>query len=44
VLFVRYRTAADYAAADRAEIERLIRPTGFFRARANQLVTLGGFV
>jgi endonuclease III len=41
VLFVRYRTAADYAAADRAEIERLIRPTGFFRAKANQLITLG---
>jgi endonuclease-3 len=41
VLFVRYRTAADYAAADRAEIERLIRPTGFFRAKANQLIALG---
>lgn len=41
VLFVRYRTAADYAAADRAELERLIRPTGFFRAKANQLITLG---
>ena len=41
VLFVRYRTAADYAAADRAEIERLIRPTGFFRAKANRLITLG---
>ncbi|MDX6388972.1 MAG: endonuclease [Streptosporangiaceae bacterium] len=41
VLFVRYRTAADYAAADRAELERLIRPTGFFRAKANLLITLG---
>jgi endonuclease-3 len=41
VLFVRYRTAADYAAADRAELERLIRPTGFFRAKANQLIILG---
>jgi endonuclease-3 len=41
VLFVRYRTAADYAAADRAELERLIRPTGFFRTKANQLITLG---
>lgn len=41
VLFVRYRTAADYTAADRAELERLIRPTGFFRAKANQLITLG---
>jgi len=34
VLFARYRTAADYAAADRAELEELIRPTGFFRAKA----------
>ena len=41
VLFPRYRTAADYAAADRAELERLIRPTGYFRAKANQLITLG---
>jgi endonuclease-3 len=41
VLFQRYRTAADYAAADRAELERLIRPTGFFRAKVNQLITLG---
>ena len=28
VLFVRYRSAADYAAADRAELEGVIRPTG----------------
>jgi len=41
VLFVRYRTAADYAAADPAELERLISPTGFYRAKANQLITLG---
>ena len=40
-LFARYRTAADYAAADRAELEDLIRPTGFFRAKTTSLITLG---
>jgi endonuclease III len=33
-LFARYPTAADYAAADRAELEALIQPTGFFRSKA----------
>jgi endonuclease III len=41
VLFVRYRTAADYAAADQAELERLIEPTGFYRAKAKTLISLG---
>jgi endonuclease III len=41
VLFGRYRTAADYAAADQAELERLIEPTGFFRAKAKTLISLG---
>ena len=41
VLFVRYRSAADYAAADRAELEGVIRPTGYFRAKANILIRLG---
>jgi len=40
-LFARYRTAADYAAADRAELEAIIQPTGFFRAKANALIGLG---
>lgn len=40
-LFARYRTAADYAGADRAEMEELIRPTGFFRAKTNSLLGLG---
>ena len=40
-LFARYRTAADYAGADRAELEALIRPTGFFRAKADSLIRLG---
>ncbi len=41
-LFARYRTAADYAGADRAELEELIRPTGFYRNKANSLIRLGG--
>jgi len=40
-LFARYRTAADYAAADRAEMEDMIRPTGFFRAKTDSLIKLG---
>ncbi len=40
-LFARYRKAADYAAADRDELERLIQPTGFFRVKADTLVKLG---
>ncbi|WP_374536913.1 endonuclease III [Micromonospora aurantiaca (nom. illeg.)] len=40
-LFARYRTAADYAAADRAELEELIRPTGFYRNKTNSLINLG---
>jgi endonuclease-3 len=40
-LFARYRTAADYAAADRAELEDLVRQSGFFRAKANSLMMLG---
>jgi endonuclease III len=40
-LFARYRSAADYAAADRAELEALIRPTGFFRNKAGSLIGLG---
>jgi endonuclease-3 len=40
-LFARYRTAADYAAADREELETLIMPTGFFRAKTNSLIGIG---
>jgi endonuclease III len=40
-LFRRYRSAADYAAADRGELEELIRPTGFFRAKTDSLIKLG---
>ena len=40
-LFARYRTAADYAEADRVELETLIKSTGFYRAKTNSLITLG---
>jgi len=40
-LFARYRSAADYAAADRAELEELLRPTGFFRQKTASLMRLG---
>ncbi|CAN5323083.1 endonuclease III [soil metagenome] len=40
-LFRRCASAADYAAADRAELEALIRPTGFFRNKAGSLIGLG---
>jgi endonuclease III len=40
-LFARYRTAAEYAAADRAELEALIKSTGFYRNKADALIKLG---
>ena len=40
-LFEKYRTAADYAGADRAELEELLRPTGFYRNKATSLIGLG---
>lgn len=40
-LFARYPDAAGYAGADPAELEELIRPTGFFRAKARSLQGLG---
>ena len=40
-LFRRYRTAADYAGADRMELEELIKPTGFFRNKTTSLIGLG---
>jgi endonuclease-3 len=41
IVFGRYLTAADYAAADRAELEEILRPTGFFRAKTDSLIKLG---
>ena len=40
-LFKRYRSALDYAQADRAELENLIRPTGFFRNKTASLIRVG---
>ena len=41
VLFAKYRTAADYAAADRGEVEKIILSTGFFRAKTTSIIGLG---
>ena len=40
-VFARYPTALAYAQADRAELEELIHPTGFFRNKASSLIGLG---
>jgi endonuclease-3 len=40
-LFKRYRTARDYAHADQAELERDIRSTGFYKAKARNLIKCG---
>jgi endonuclease-3 len=36
-LFARYRTAKDFAVADRAELERYIQSTGFYRNKAKNI-------
>ncbi|MFG2037752.1 endonuclease III [Dactylosporangium sp. NPDC048998] len=40
-LFARYPDAVAYAAADRLEMQELIRPTGFFRNKTDSLIRLG---
>ena len=40
-VFARYPDAAAYAGADRAELEELIMPTGFFRAKTDTLIKRG---
>ncbi|MFC5139551.1 endonuclease III [Actinomycetospora rhizophila] len=40
-LFARYPDAAAFAAADRDELEEILRPTGFFRAKAESVTKLG---
>jgi len=37
-LFRRYPTAEDLAAADPAEVEKLIKPTGFFRLKTKRII------
>jgi endonuclease III len=40
-LFKRYRTAADYGNAKTGELEALIRPTGFYKAKARSVIGCG---
>ncbi|MGI8678926.1 MAG: endonuclease III [Jatrophihabitans sp.] len=40
-LFARYRNAADYAQAEREDVETLIRSTGFFRNKTTSVIKLG---
>src|SRR5258705_443568 len=40
-LFARYPTAADYAGADREELEKIIQSTGFYHAKSTSLMGLG---
>jgi endonuclease-3 len=40
-LFRRYKTAADYAGAEPAELEGLIRSCGFYRMKAKSLIETG---
>ena len=40
-LFATYPTAADYARANREELQEIIRPTGFYKAKAGHLIGLG---
>jgi endonuclease III len=40
-LFARYRTAQDYANADQAVLEKEIRSTGFYKAKAKSLIRCG---
>jgi len=43
-LFARYPTPAALAAADAAELEEIIHPTGFYRAKARSLIGMAGAV
>jgi endonuclease III len=40
-LFTTYLDAAAYAGANRVQLEEIIRPTGFFRAKTQSLIGLG---
>ena len=40
-VFATFRTAEDYAGADREKLESMIQSTGFFRAKTNSLIGLG---
>lgn len=40
-LFAKYQSAVDYAMADPAELEKLIRTTGFFKSKAKHIIGCG---
>ena len=40
ILFARYPTPADLAAAERADVEEIIRSTGFYRAKTESILKL----
>ncbi|MHA2787875.1 endonuclease III [Corynebacterium sp. S7] len=40
-LFAKYPQASDYATADVEELQEIIRPTGFYKAKAGHLIGLG---
>lgn len=40
-VFAKYRNARDYAEADRTELEKFIRSTGFYRNKTSSLIGLG---
>ena len=40
-VFASYRTAEDFAGADRAELETMIQSTGFYRAKTDSLMKIG---
>lgn len=39
-LFARFPTPGDLAAADPGEVERLVHPTGFFRAKTRSIIAM----
>ena len=43
-LFRRWPTAADLAGADRTEMEEVLRPTGFYRAKTNSVLKLAAAI
>ena len=43
-LFARWPTARDLAAADRTEMEEVLRPTGFYRAKTNSVLKLASAI
>src|SRR3954452_8464736 len=40
-LFAKSRAAADFASGDREELEAILQPTGFFRAKTQSVIGLG---